>query len=90
MAGNALYASLFEKDIFRLDLHDLPFHHETGPELLNVLRYADMPQIAAIAGERSQLRLFTEDAEKWSYLTDFAKKMQWPEGQLTIRKEDRP
>ncbi len=50
MAGNVLYASLFEKDIHRLDLHDLPVRQEDGPELLNVLRFTDLPQVAAIAG----------------------------------------
>jgi dienelactone hydrolase len=85
MAGNALYAALYEKDIYRLDLHDLPSSHVTGPELLNVLRYTDIPQIAAIAGEKSQIRLYTDDAGKWKYLTDFAEKMQWPEKQVQIR-----
>ncbi len=88
MAGNALYASLYEKDIHRLDLHDLPLTHQEGPEILNVLRFTDLPQIAAIAGERSQLRLYTGDAEKWSYLAEFAKKMEWPEKQLQIRKPE--
>jgi dienelactone hydrolase len=85
MAGNALYASLYEKDIHRLDLHDLPSSHQEGPELLNVLRFTDLPQIAAIAGEKSQLRLYTDDAAKWSYLSEFATKMAWPEKQLQVR-----
>ncbi len=85
MAGNALYASLFEPDIHRLDLHEPPASHMEGPELLNVLRFTDLPQIAAVAGERSQLRLYTADAEKWNYLTGFAKKFEWPETQVQIR-----
>lgn len=85
MAGNALYASLYEKDIHRLDLHDLPTSHQEGPELLNVLRFTDLPQIAAIAGEKSQLRLYTDDAAKWSYLSEFATKMAWPEKQMQVR-----
>jgi dienelactone hydrolase len=85
MAGNALYASIFEKDVHRLDLHHLPVSHQEGPELLNVLRFTDLPQIAAIAGERSQLRIYTEEAAKWNYLTDFAAKMEWPEKQVQIR-----
>ena len=56
MAGNALYASLFEEDIHRLDLHALPASHREGPELLNVLRFTDLPTAAAIVGERSTLR----------------------------------
>ena len=85
MAGDALYAALFEKDIHRLDLHGLPLSHQEGPEILNVLRFTDIPQIAAMAGEKSQLRLYTGDVAKWSYLTEFAKKLAWPEKQLQIR-----
>lgn len=85
MAGNALYASLFEKDIERLDLHDLPLSHRNGPVLLNVLRFTDLPQVAAMAAEKSQIRIYTEDPAKWSHLGDFAKKIGWPEKQLQIR-----
>lgn len=86
MAGNALYASLFEEGIHRLDLHGLPTGHQAGgPELLNILRYADLPQVAAIAGERSLLRLYPEAGQDWSYLEEFAKRFEWPEKQLQIR-----
>lgn len=84
MAGNALYASLFEKDIHRLDLHALPLSHQEGPELLNVLRFTDLPQIAAIAAERSQLRIYGKPAD-WSYVTEAAKKFEWPEKQVQVR-----
>jgi len=84
MAGNALYASLYEKDIDRLDLHNLPTSHQEGPELLNVLRFTDIPQIAAIAGEKSQLRIY-DDNTKWRYLNDFAKKMEWSGEQLRVQ-----
>jgi len=40
-AGIALYASLFEPDVKRLDLQDLPRTHREGPILLNVRRYLD-------------------------------------------------
>jgi hypothetical protein len=85
MAGNVLYASLFEKDVHRLDLHDLPARHEDGPELLNVLRFTDLPRIAAMAGERSQLRIYAEDAKPWSFLTQLATQLEWPEKQVQIR-----
>jgi hypothetical protein len=84
MAGNALYASLFEKDIHRLDLHALPLSHQEGPELLNVLRFTDLPQIAAIAAERSQLRIYGKP-DDWSHVTDLAKKFEWPEKQVQVR-----
>lgn len=84
MAGNALYASLFEKDIHRLDLHALPLSHQEGPELLNVLRFTDLPQIAAIAAERSQLRIYGKP-DDWSYVTEAAKKFGWPEKQVQVQ-----
>ena len=49
MAANTLYASLFEPDIQRLDLHDLPGSHREGPDYLNVLRFLDIPQAASTA-----------------------------------------
>lgn len=85
MAGNALHAALFEKGIHRLDLHDLPRSYQDGPEILNVLRFAELPQIAAIVGQQSQLRLYTDKLDAWKDLADFATAMKWPEKQLQIR-----
>lgn len=85
MGVNALYASLFEKDIHRLDLHEPPANHMEGPELLNVLRFTDIPRIAAFAGSQSALRINTKSPEKWSQLTEFAKKFDWPEDRVQIR-----
>jgi len=84
MAGNVLYASLFEKNIHRLDLHALPLSHQEGPELLNVLRFTDLPQIAALAAERSQVRIYGKPSD-WSYVTEAAKKFEWPEKQVQVR-----
>jgi hypothetical protein len=46
MGVNALYASLFEPDIARIDLHEPPTSHQKGPTYLNVLKYLDTPQAA--------------------------------------------
>lgn len=86
MAGNALYAALYEPDVHRLDLHGMPTTHHDGPTYLNVLRFTDIPQIASIVGEKSQLRLYTDQEKEWSYLTQMAEKMGWPEKQLQLRK----
>ncbi len=52
MAGNVLYAALFESGIDGLDLKDLPdSHDEQGPYYLNVRRIWDLPQAAAVVGE---------------------------------------
>ncbi len=90
MAGNALYASLFEKDIHRLDLHEPPASHMEGPELLNVLRFTDLGQVAAIAAGRSQVRIFTQNGEPWSHLSAFAAALSWPEDQVQIRQAPAP
>ncbi len=85
MAGNALYAAMYEPDIHRLDLHRLATSHRDGPTYLNVLRFTDIPQVAAIVGEGSQLRIYHEEPGKWSYLTEMAEMLKWPEKQVQIR-----
>ncbi|MDC0322318.1 acetylxylan esterase [Verrucomicrobiales bacterium] len=86
MAGNTLYASLFEKNIHRLDLHDLPNSHQDGPTYLNILRFMDVPHAAAMAAGKSQLRIYTDDQKEWEFLTKTAAKLDWDEKQLQIRK----
>lgn len=85
MAGNALHVPLFEKDIHRLILRDMPSTYQDGPELLNVLRFAEIPEVAAIVGENSQLLLLTSNAEPWKNLVRFSEQFSWPEDQLMIR-----
>jgi len=65
MAANALYASLFEPNITRLDLHGLPSSHDQGPAYLNVLRFLDIPTATVLAAERSKVILYTSDDETW-------------------------
>ncbi|MAS92447.1 MAG: hypothetical protein CMO55_04555 [Verrucomicrobiales bacterium] len=85
MGGNALYAALYEPDIHRIDLHNPPTTHREGPTYLNVLRFTDIPQIAAIVGGDSQLRFYTGKPKEWDYLTKFSEKFEWPEKQLQLR-----
>jgi hypothetical protein len=49
MAGIALYAAIFEPDVVRLDLWELPVTHKNGPILLNVRKFFDVPQAVALA-----------------------------------------
>jgi dienelactone hydrolase len=92
MAGNALYASLFEPNIKRLDLHALPPSHTAGPYLLNVLRVLDIAQTLAMAAERSEIHLFQESAAEPSSTKNevdaFARAVQkqlgWPEKQIQV------
>jgi hypothetical protein len=91
MAGVTLYASLFEPDIKRLDLYDLPATHRNGPIFLNVNRYLDMPQAVAMAAERSKVVIYTDgdqdgDAD-WKYPRAVAEKLGWDAKQLQLRKK---
>jgi hypothetical protein len=85
MAGNVLYASLFEPKITRLDLWHLPKSHQQGPYYLNVLRYLDMPQAVAMAAERSQVRIYQDGSDGWQYPAEVATKLGWGDKALLIR-----
>ncbi len=87
MAGVALYASLFEPDIKRLDLYDLPKSHREGPFFLNVSRYLDMPQAVAMAAERSKVVLYQDDDTGWEYPRAVAERLGWDAKQIQIRKK---
>lgn len=85
MAGVALYASLFESNIERLGLWDLPAGHRAGgPDLLNVLRTLDLPAAVAMAAERSDVRLHLHDERGWDYPAAVARKLEWPERRLLV------
>jgi len=60
MAGVVLYAGLFESDVSRFDLWHLPASHRDGPYFLNVRKFLDLPQAAALALPR-QVRLYVRD-----------------------------
>ena len=85
-AVNALYASLFEESVTRLDLHDMPASHANGPHYLNVLRYLDIPQATSMALERSKVVLYSPDTAAWDYVADTSKALGLPEKQWQIRK----
>ncbi|MBC8355011.1 MAG: acetylxylan esterase [Planctomycetes bacterium] len=86
MAGVALYASLFEPEVTRLDLHDLPRSHRDGPFFLNVTRFLDLPQALAMAAERSRIALYGDDPAAWNYATQVGELLNWDSKQLQIRK----
>ncbi|HEX4149283.1 MAG TPA: acetylxylan esterase, partial [Pirellulales bacterium] len=84
-AGVALYAALFEPDVKRLDLWQLPASHRQGLALLNVLRYLDLPMAVALAAEHSKVRLYEVQKADWQYPSDVAAKLDWPAKQFQIR-----
>ncbi|MFP6613642.1 MAG: prolyl oligopeptidase family serine peptidase [Pirellulales bacterium] len=85
MAGVALYASLFEPNVKRLDLHGLPKTHRGGPFFLNVRKTLDMPQAVAMAVERSQVVIYQQGKEGWKYPAAIARQLGWKEKQLQLR-----
>jgi hypothetical protein len=87
MAGVALYASLFDRRVERLDLYDLPKTHRDGPYFLNVERLLDMPEALAMAAERSKIVLYQDDDTGWEYPQSVAKALNWPTDQIQIRRK---
>ncbi|MCI0456626.1 MAG: prolyl oligopeptidase family serine peptidase [Gemmataceae bacterium] len=63
LAGVALYSALFEPEVKRLVLRDLPASHRQGPTLLNVLRVLDTPQAVALAFPRRVMLHVRNSAE---------------------------
>jgi dienelactone hydrolase len=82
-AINALYASLYDAPMAALDLTAPPASHRTGPDYLNVLRFLDVPQAAALAADRAPVRLHAANIEEWSWTRAAAKQLKWPAERLT-------
>jgi hypothetical protein len=85
MAGVALYASLFEDHIARLDLHDLPASHVEGPHLLNVLKTLDLPTTVALAAERSRVVLYNPRPTLTDYARQVSQSLHWNDARIQIR-----
>lgn len=84
-AAWGLYAALFEPAIARLDLWELPHTHRNGPIFLNVLRFLDVPQAVALAGENTAVRIYDADAVAWQYPLAVAERLRWPDRQVQVR-----
>jgi hypothetical protein len=56
MGVNALYASLFESSVRRLELNELPKSHAEGPDYLGVLCVTDVPEVIESLGSKVSLR----------------------------------
>ncbi len=68
MAGVALYATVMDGEVDAAHLVNPPISHMDGVELMNVLRFMDMPQAVALALEHSQVTINTEDRDAWDYV----------------------
>ncbi len=81
-AINALYASLFIDGLASVELVAPPASHMTGPDYLNVLRFLDIPQAAAMSAERQPVKWSQSNREAWSWTTQVAKKLGWAPDRL--------
>ena len=81
-AVNALYASLYVDALVSVELHAPPASHVAGPDYLNVLRFLDIPQAAAMAAERQPVRWTGATPEAWTWTTQAARQLQWPSDRL--------
>ena len=85
MAGVTLYASLFETDIGRLDLYDLPTSHRQGPFFLHVRQVLDMPQAVSMGAAKSQVILYQDDDRAWQYVHQTSSSLGWKSRQFQFR-----
>lgn len=86
MAVQVAYASLFSRQVRRLDLYEVPMSHQPdGPALLNVLRSLDVPQALAMAAFRNPVVLYNSSPDGWEYATATMKALDRPEKQLQFR-----
>jgi hypothetical protein len=56
MGVNAAYAALFQPELAKLELENVPASHTEGPDYLNVLKVWDLPQLWTTLGERADLK----------------------------------
>ncbi len=81
-AINALYASLFTDGLAGIELVSPPASHMTGPDYLNVLRFLDLPQAAAMAAERQPVKFTQADPDQWSWATKTIQILGLPSSRL--------
>jgi hypothetical protein len=56
MGVNAAYAALFQPELAKLELENVPASHTKGPDYLNVLKVWDLPQLWATLRERAEVK----------------------------------
>ncbi len=89
MAAISVYAALFEPNIKRIDLHEMPASHRDGPALFNVQRVFDLPQAVTLAAERSQVVIYSPEKEVWQFPQAVAERLQW-EKRFQLRAPPQP
>lgn len=84
MAGNVLYASLFEDNIKQVELKHLKPTHRDGPIYMNISKHFAMPQAVVMAASRCPVKLEMAIDGDWSYLESAKKALGWDDKQLSI------
>ncbi|HET6882706.1 MAG TPA: hypothetical protein VFI31_21235, partial [Pirellulales bacterium] len=82
-----LYATLFEPPPAAMTLFNPPATHADGPDLLNVLRYLDLPQTMAMAAERGvTINVTAPTGDAWEYPEAVIERLKWPNASLSVQK----
>ena len=83
MAGNSLYASLFEAPVAGMQL-SVPRADKSWPDYLNVMRVLNTPQAIALAADRAKVQIWPdrETVLDWDYLKQVGAKLHWPADQF--------
>ncbi|MFM7160438.1 MAG: hypothetical protein ACKO3P_08705, partial [Planctomycetaceae bacterium] len=84
LAGQALYAAWLEPGVTRLQLVSPPTSHREGPDLLNVLRFTDVPEVLAMVADRIPVELVDAEPRVADYAKSVGRVLQWPEGRLQV------
>ncbi|MCP5522236.1 MAG: acetylxylan esterase [Verrucomicrobiales bacterium] len=77
MAMNALLAAIMEPGITELVLKRLPGSYRDAPDYLNLARVADVPQLLALAAERTQIVLWDTSPEVARFANAVGEKLGW-------------
>jgi hypothetical protein len=70
MSAVALYAGALEERIVRVIVDEPPESHWSGPAFLNVLRYTDLPEAAALVAPRELVSL-----TRWPSAFEFTRRV---------------
>ena len=64
----ALYASLYEPNVSRLELTNLPSRNRDAPDLLNVSRFVHLPQVLMMASKKVKSVHLSGNLDGWAEL----------------------
>lgn len=82
----ALYAAALSDSVESVAAHAIPATHAApdAPDLLNVLRFMDVPQLVALAAHRADVSVDGSDPEATRWALELARRLEWPPGRLAV------